>query len=139
MRGTMAGVIMGTAAYMSPEQARGAAADKRSDIWAFGAVFYEMLSGRQAFSGDTVSDTLAAVLRAELDWAALPKDTPAPIKRLLRRCLERDRKRRLADIADARLDIEEAPEAVQTHQPAAPPILPNVRWRIAAAPPPALA
>ncbi len=133
MRATMAGVIMGTAAYMSPEQARGAAADKRSDIWAFGAVFYEMLSGRQAFSGDTVSDTLAAVLRAELDWAALPKDTPAPIKRLLRRCLERDRKRRLADIADARLDIEEAPEAVQAHEPAAPAIIHNVRWWMAAA------
>src|SRR5206468_5349294 len=79
MRATLAGVIMGTAAYMSPEQARGAAADRRSDIWAFGAVFYEMLAGRQTFSGDTVSDTLAAVLRADLDWEALPKETPAPI------------------------------------------------------------
>ena len=124
MRATLAGVIMGTAAYMAPEQARGGAADRRSDIWAFGAVFYEMLTGRQTFSGDTVSDTLAAVLRADLDWAALPKETPAPIQRLLRRCLTRDRKRRLADMADARLDIEEA--LAGSAEPAEPELVPAV-------------
>jgi serine/threonine-protein kinase len=108
MRATLAGVIMGTAAYMSPEQARGTAVDKRADIWAFGAVLYEMLTGRQVFGGETVSDTLAAVLKTDPDWSALPAGTPSSIRRLLIRCLERDRKRRLADIADARLEIDEA-------------------------------
>jgi len=108
MGATVAGVILGTAAYMAPEQARGGAVDKRADIWAFGVVLYEMLSGRALFAGPTVSDTLAAVLRAEPDWSALPPETPAGIRRLLRRCLERDRKRRLADMGDARLEIEEA-------------------------------
>jgi serine/threonine protein kinase len=108
MRATVAGVILGTAAYMSPEQARAAAADKRSDIWSFGVVLYEMLTGRQLFRGETVSDTLAAVLKTDPDWSTLPADTPAAIRRLLRRCLERDRKRRMPDIADARLEIDEA-------------------------------
>ena len=105
---TQAGMILGTAAYMSPEQAKGRAVDKRSDVWAFGCVLYEMLIGARAFAGDDVSDTLAAVLRGEPDWRALPTATPASIRRLLRRCLEKDRKRRLADAADARLEIEEA-------------------------------
>jgi Tol biopolymer transport system component len=105
---TQEGVILGTAAYMSPEQARGHQADKRSDIWSFGVVLFEMLTAKQEFAGDTVSDSLAAVLRAEVEWSALPADLPAPARRLLRRCLERDRKRRLADIADARLELEEA-------------------------------
>src|SRR5438034_5404689 len=105
---TRAGMILGTAGYMSPEQARGVTVDKRADIWAYGVVLYEMLTGREMFSGETVSDTLAAVLRADFDWSALPRETPAPIRRLLRRCLERDRKKRLADIADARLEIDEA-------------------------------
>jgi serine/threonine protein kinase len=114
MRETVAGVIMGTAAYMSPEQARGIAADERSDIWSFGVVLYEMLTGRHLFRGETVSDTLAGVLKTNPDWKALPPDTPASIRRLLRRCLERDRNRRLPDIGVALLEIDDAqaePEA----------------------------
>ena len=102
------GMIMGTAAYMSPEQARGQAVDKRTDIWAFACVLYEMLTGRCAFSAETLSDTIAAVLERDPDWYALPAHTPPLVRRLLRRALEKDRKRRLADIADARIDIEEA-------------------------------
>jgi len=105
---TRLGMILGTAAYMSPEQARGKAVDKRTDIWAFGCVLYEMLAGRRAFHADEISDTLAFVLTKDLDWGLLPATTPPAISRLLRRCLEKDRKRRLADIADARLDIEDA-------------------------------
>ncbi|HET9387294.1 MAG TPA: protein kinase, partial [Gemmatimonadales bacterium] len=101
----------GTAAYMSPEQAKGRAADKRSDIWAFGCVLYEMLTGRRPFEGDDVSDTLAFVLTKQPDWGALPKATPVAISRLLRRSLEKDRKRRLSDIADARLELDEAASA----------------------------
>ena len=102
---TQMGVIMGTAAYMSPEQARGKTVDKQADIWAFGVVLYEMLAGQQLFAGATVSDTLAAVLRAEPDWNALPAETPSAVRRLLRRSLERDRGRRLPHIGDARLEI----------------------------------
>jgi hypothetical protein len=105
---TGVGVILGTAAYMSPEQAKGRAADKRSDIWGFGCVFYEMLTGKRAFQGDDVGDTLATVLKTEPDWRTLPPDTAAPIRRLLRRCLEKDRTRRLDSAADARLEIEDA-------------------------------
>ena len=105
---TGAGVLLGTAAYMSPEQARGKRADKRADIWAFGVVLYEMLTGQRLFDGETVSDTLAAVLRAEPEWDSLRADTPRQVNRVLRRCLERDPKRRLHDIADARIEIEEA-------------------------------
>jgi eukaryotic-like serine/threonine-protein kinase len=108
MAGTNAGVIVGTAGYMSPEQARGSAVDKRADIWAFGVVLYQMLTGTQLFEGPTISDTLAHVLTKEPNWAALPQNTPAPIRRVLRRCLEKDRKRRIADAADARLEIEDA-------------------------------
>ncbi|MBI3404869.1 MAG: serine/threonine-protein kinase [Acidobacteria bacterium] len=108
MAATRAGIILGTAAYMSPEQARGTHVDKRSDIWAFGVVLYEMLTGRQTFTGETASDTLAAVLRADLDWTGLPADTPPGVRRLLQRCLERDRKRRLRDIGDARLELDES-------------------------------
>jgi serine/threonine protein kinase len=107
MHATQAGIILGTAAYMSPEQAAGKAADKRSDLWAFGVVMLEMLTGRPVFTGETVSHVLAAVLRAEPDWTALPASTPAPIRRLLRRCLEKDRRRRLDSAADARLEIDE--------------------------------
>jgi len=117
---TRLGVILGTAAYMSPEQAKGRATDKRSDIWAFGCVLYEMLAGTRAFDGEDVSETLAAVLRAEPNWAALPRDTPVLIRRLLRRALEKDRRSRLADIADARLDIDDAardPSAVDRASP----------------------
>ena len=103
---TQAGVILGTAAYMSPEQARGKPVDKRADIWAFGAVLYEMLTGRRAFEGDTVSDMLAAVLKTDPDWRALPAATPPNVRKVLQRCLERDRDRRFHDIADARIELE---------------------------------
>jgi serine/threonine-protein kinase len=99
-------VLLGTAAYMSPEQARGKPVDRRCDIWSFGAVLFEMLTGRQLFSGETVSDTLAAVLRKEPNWDELPRDTPFQVRRLLRRCLERDPKRRLRDIGEARVRLE---------------------------------
>ncbi len=104
---TQAGVILGTAAYMSPEQARGRTVDKRADIWAFGLVLYEMLSGRPAFAGDTITDVLAAVVTREPDWSTLPVTTPASVSRLLARCLEKDPKRRLRDIGEARLEIED--------------------------------
>jgi serine/threonine protein kinase/Tol biopolymer transport system component len=99
-------VIVGTAAYMSPEQARGLPVDKRTDIWAFGCVLYEMLTGRVAFAGDTVSDSIAKILEREPDWSALPATTPAPIRRLLRRCLAKDPKQRLRDIGDVRIEID---------------------------------
>jgi serine/threonine-protein kinase len=108
MHATAAGIILGTAAYMSPEQARGRPVDKRADIWAFGAVLYEMLTGRRAFDADDTSDTLAFVLTKEPDWTALPSATPALIHRLVRRCLEKDPKRRVPDIGVARLEIDEA-------------------------------
>src|SRR5436309_5757601 len=106
--GTREGVILGTAAYMSPEQARGKRLDKRTDIWSFACVLYELLAGRQTFSVETVSDTLVADLKGEPDWQALPAATPPGIRRLLRRCLEKDPLRRLHDIADARIEIEDA-------------------------------
>jgi len=127
---THAGIILGTAAYMSPEQARGQEADKRADIWSFGVVLFEMLTGKRTFSGETVSDTLAAVLRAEVDWDALPTDTPVAIRRLFRRCLTRERKQRLRDIADARFEIEEglAEPAGEVGLPVAIPS-PQPLWR----------
>ena len=105
---TGAGVILGTAAYMSPEQASGKAADKRADVWAFGVILWEMLTGRRLFDGETISHTLAFVLTKEPDWTALPASTPAAIRRLLRRCLDKDRRRRLSEISSARLEIEDA-------------------------------
>ena len=107
-RATQLGMILGTAAYMAPEQARGTTVDKRADLWAFGVVLWEMLTGKCLFEGATVSDTLASVLKTEPEWNTLAPTTPSAIRRLLRRCLEKDRKRRLSDAADARLDIEEA-------------------------------
>jgi Tol biopolymer transport system component len=104
---TVQGVILGTAAYMSPEQAKGMPVDKRADIWAFGVVLYEMLVGRSLFAGDSVGDTLAAVIRAEIDLGKLPAETPMAIRRLLRRCLERNPRNRLHDIGDARIVLEE--------------------------------
>jgi serine/threonine protein kinase/Tol biopolymer transport system component len=108
--GTQEGTILGTTAYMSPEQSRGQAVDKRTDIWAFGCVLYEMLAGGVAFPGETMSDTVAAILRREPDWAALPATTPPMVARLLQRSLEKDPKRRLRDIADARAEIDDALE-----------------------------
>ena len=102
---TRLGVIIGTAAYMAPEQARGKAVDKRADIWAFGVVLFEMLTGRRAFDGDDMSDVLAAVLRQDIPWNRLPGDTPPRLRRLLERCLERDVKQRLRDIGEARVEI----------------------------------
>jgi eukaryotic-like serine/threonine-protein kinase len=106
-RGTQIGMILGTAAYMAPEQARGRAVDRRADIWAFGVVLYEMLAGKRAFEGEDISITLASVLKEDVDWQALPPDLPAPLRRLLRRCLEKDPKRRLSAIGDARLELED--------------------------------
>ena len=104
---TQMGLILGTAAYMSPEQAKGRPTDKRSDIWSFGAVLHEMLSGQRTFKGDDIADTLAAVLRHDVDWTVLPAATPASVRYLLARCLERDVTRRLRDIGEARIQLEE--------------------------------
>ena len=133
---TKAGIILGTAGYMSPEQARGMPADRRADIWSFGVVLYEMLTSRGMFGGETVSDTLAGVLRAEIDLSSLPEGTPAAVRRLLKRCLERDRKQRLQAIGEARIALEEAataePEQV-SGQPAAQPVKSRWLWPAVAA------
>ncbi len=118
---TETGVILGTAAYMSPEQARGKSLDRKTDVFSFGCVLYETLTGKRAFPGETVSDTLAAVLKSEPDWTALPADVPLRVRDLLRRCLQKDAKRRLHDIADARIEIEEAVAAPAESTPAMPP------------------
>ena len=115
---TSAGVILGTAAYMAPEQARGKAVDRRADIWAFGCVLYEMLSGRRAFEGDEITDTLASILRGEPDWDAIPATTPPQIRRLLRRCLDKNPRERLQAIGDARFEIAEALTAPNAPQAA---------------------
>jgi Tol biopolymer transport system component len=107
MSATRAGTVMGTVAYMSPEQASGSAVDKRSDIWSFGVLLFELLAGRRLFEGETTSHTMADVLRADIDWSRLPASTPKPIRQLLERCLERDRKRRLQAIGEARIIIED--------------------------------
>jgi serine/threonine-protein kinase len=117
--GTRAGVILGTAAYMSPEQARGKPLDKRTDNWSFGCVIYECLTGRKAFEGETVSDSLAAILRAEPDWSLLPGETPRRIRELLQRCLAKDPKERLRDIGDARLDLERVTRGKEWETPSA--------------------
>jgi Tol biopolymer transport system component len=108
IEGTRAGVILGTAAYMSPEQARGKAVDKRADIWSFGVVLYEMLTGKQAFTGETITDVLAAVVKSEPDW----EEVPLKVRRLLESCLQKDPKRRLRDIGDAWPLMEEAPQVI---------------------------
>jgi serine/threonine protein kinase len=105
---TMQGVLLGTAAYMSPEQARGKTVDKRTDIWAFGCVLYEMLTGKQAFDGEDITEILAAVVRAEPDWQALPAATSMKIRDLLRRCLQKDKMLRMQAAGDARIEIQEA-------------------------------
>jgi eukaryotic-like serine/threonine-protein kinase len=131
---TLQGVILGTAAYMSPEQARGGAADERADVWAFGVVLWEMLTGRTLFAGPTVSDTLASVLKVEPDFAKLPPEIPGKIKNLVGRCLRKDPRERLHSIADARIVIEEVlrgeldePAAAAAAAPARP------AWQSAAA------
>jgi eukaryotic-like serine/threonine-protein kinase len=109
MGATMAGAVLGTAPYMCPEQARGHAVGEQADIWSFGCVLYELLSGRRAFDGNTASDAIAAILARDPDWSALPAATPPGIRRLLERCLDKDAKRRLHDIADARVEISSRP------------------------------
>jgi Tol biopolymer transport system component len=114
---TELGVILGTASYMSPEQAKGQPVDRRADIWAFGCVLYEMLTGRRPFEGSGVTDTLAAVLKTDPDWSRLPVDLPSSLRRVLRRCLEKDPRRRLSSIADARLELEERDDTVPAVHP----------------------
>jgi hypothetical protein len=111
---TQAGIILGTAAYMSPEQAKGRLADKRSDVWAFGCVFFEMLTGRRAFEGEDLTDTIAAVVRGEPEWSVLPLDVPAHMRLLLKRCLEKDRRLRVSDIGVARFLMTETIAAPDT-------------------------
>jgi len=139
--GTADGRILGTPAYMSPEQARGQAVDKRTDIWAFGCVFYEMLAGRPAFTGDTMSDTFVSILEREPDWAALPaSETPAHIRILLEHCLRKDPRKRLHDIADALIELDDADKPIASTRSAAdgaPETSARVRerlgWTVAAA------
>jgi serine/threonine protein kinase len=104
---TGVGVILGTAAYMSPEQAKGRPVDKRSDVWAFGCVLYEMLTALRPFTGDDVSETIASVLRSDPDWSALPADTPPAVRTLLRRCLQKNLHQRLPHIGVARIELDE--------------------------------
>ena len=131
---TLGAFVVGTPSYMSPEHARGKPVDKRTDIWAFGCVLYEMLTGRMAFDGQTTADTLAAILEREPNWSALPDSTAITIRHLLRRCLEKDSRRRLRDIGDARIDIDEVLSSSAQPEPAtAKDRTPTLRlWRIVA-------
>ena len=127
---TQAGMILGTAAYMSPEQAKGRTVDKRSDVWAFGAVLYEMVTGRRAFEGEDVSDTLARILMKEPDWTALPAAVPPAVVTVLRRCLQKDRKQRVRDLGDVSLALEGAFETTVAGTLApGPAIQPRPLWR----------
>jgi serine/threonine protein kinase/Tol biopolymer transport system component len=126
---TGVGVLLGTAAYMSPEQAKGRPADRRSDLWAFGCVLFEMLTGTRAFPGDDLAEVLAAVIKSEPEWTRLPAATPAAIRRLLRRCLQKDAKRRLQTAGDARLEIDEALSEPDPLTPVAPTPAPRSRGR----------
>ena len=132
---TAAGVILGTAAYMSPEQARGRSVDKRSDIWSFGVVLFEMLTGKKLFDGETISDTLASILKEEPDWGLLPPETPRTLRELQRRCLQRDPRERLRDIGEARIAIAagaSAPEVSSSPAPAGSGWKTVVPWGVAA-------
>ena len=126
--GTMAGVILGTAAYMSPEQAKGRPADKRSDVWAFGCIVYEMLAGKRAFEGEDVGDTLAAVIRGDPDWKALPPDLPRPLRAFIQGCLEKDRARRIGHISTARFALDERTMEASPAPPAESRVRPSL-WR----------
>ena len=134
---TGVGVLLGTAAYMSPEQARGLPVDKCTDVWAFGNVLYEMLTGRQAFAGDTVAEILARVIEREPDWSRLPKNTPGEIQHLLRRSLQKDRNRRLQTATDARIEVEESSaklgRADEKDASAAPHRRQGLAWKLVAA------
>jgi len=136
---TQAGILLGTAAYMSPEQAKGKSADRRADIWAFGCVLYEMLTGKTAFRGETVTDTLASVIKEEPEWTQLPATTPVRVRVLLMRCLQKDPKQRLRDIGDARISLDEviagapedAPSLAVVGRPAEKPWRTWLAWVIA--------
>lgn len=135
---TSEGAVIGTAPYMSPEQARGAPVDRRTDIWAFGCVMFEMLTGRLAFGGSTRSDIVAAILDREPDWATLPSETPTAVRRLLRRCLEKDHRRRIRDIGDIKLELEDIASAATSSdasesRAAVPTPSSNRAWRRSAA------
>lgn len=125
--GTADGVVLGTVAYMSPEQARGAAVDKRTDIWAFGCVVYELLTGTRAFPGESSADVLGAIVTADPDWTRLPAPTPRPVRALLRRCLTKNAERRLHDIADARIELEDVLSGTDSHESHR--ATPSRRWR----------
>ena len=127
---TAAGIVLGTAAYMAPEQAKGREADRRSDIWAFGCVLYEMLTGRRPFDGEDMTDVLGAVVRLEPQWEALPSDVPAPVRTLLRRCLVKDRRTRVGDIAAVLFVLDHQAGAAPTVPVAARPN--RIPWLIAA-------
>jgi serine/threonine protein kinase len=134
--GTQAGLILGTAGYMSPEQARGKALDRRTDVWAFGVILYEMLTGTRLFSGETVTDVIAAVVTREPDWSKLPADTSQAMRRVLKRCLQKDPRQRLRDIGDAALELREPLEEEHTQQKAAtvrPPARSRNAWLLGAA------
>ena len=133
MAATKPGVILGTAAYMSPEQARGKAVDKRTDIWAFGCVLYEMLTAKQAFAGETATDIIVKILQSEPEWKALPAATPAKISDLLRRCLQKDKMQRMQAAGDARIEIQEALTAPKGSGPtqASPVRNKRLRWDLA--------
>ena len=126
---TQMGVIMGTAAYMSPEQAAGKTVDKRGDIWSFGVVLFEMLTGQRLFTGETVSHVLGGVLRVDPDWSTLPAATPEPVRRLLRRSLQKDRQRRLRDVGDTLADLDEAPTTQPTGETEQAPVTSPTGWR----------
>jgi eukaryotic-like serine/threonine-protein kinase len=130
LHATQAGIILGTAAYMSPEQARGKVVDKRADIWAFGCVLYEMLTGHAIFARATVTDTLAAIVERESDWTTLPAKTPMNVRRLLRRCLEKDPKRRCRDIGDVRIELDDELFAEPAGLPAIAPSRGPSRWKL---------
>jgi serine/threonine-protein kinase len=130
---TGVGVLLGTAAYMSPEQAKGRPADKRSDIWAFGCVLYEMLTGQRPFDGEDITDVMVAVLSKEPDWSALPASVPASIRALLRRCLEKDRRKRVGGIAAALFALDEHASLSGSVAASAPPLAPRPLWRRIAA------
>src|SRR5438094_907820 len=121
MAATSAGVILGTAAYMSPEQAKGRTVEKRTDIFAFGCVLYEMLTGRPAFEGEDIPEILSRVLQREPDWALLPANVPPRIRELLKLCLQKDIRKRRSDAADVRIDIEQALAEPAAATPAIPP------------------
>ncbi len=126
---TREGVTLGTPAYMSPEQARGQTLDKRTDVWSFGCVLYEVLTGQRAFLGQTTSDTLVSVLEREPDWAALPRSLPPAVHSLVHRCTRKDKEQRLHDIADARIELEEALVAGASVGSAVVPTRQTTRWR----------